>query len=688
MNYAKAKTLVWISLGYVLLLCIGAGIALTYHQLVHNTQANSDDLQHLHVKSTAVERMLAFSRERSIDLMRLIYTDDPFARDEIKQHFFLLVEQFVQTRTLYLDEISREKSASHYLDIADQETKIMDEYFQALLNSKTVQDDILARVEQGQPSTITGQIFVANALPAQAIALAYLDRLRHLNTQERTQLTAELTSQLEMSERFLYIASVSYFVAWLLISAWSLRLLRRSMQARESLLLQLEDKVIQRTQAYEEVNQTLEKTANYDAVTGLFNRHSFQRYMDDLLKQQHVHFSLLFIDLDNFKWFNDTLGHEAGDKLLQRLADSFQRLLESRSPSFLARLGGDEFVMVCQGHSPTDDALLSKAILDAVHHLSMEGTINKSLGCSIGIARYPEHGRSKSELLRYADFAMYHAKESGKNQYFIFTETMKSEIQQRLLLEEALDKAIRSRQLQVVFQPQYDLTDMQLVGAEALVRWSHQGKQISPDIFIPMAEKSGLIYELGLLVFEKSIQQLLAWEAEGKYLPRVAVNLSQIQLRFPSLMKDLSDLLLQYGLSPERVDLEITESAFMEEQVSSLHVLNELQQWGAQISLDDFGTGYSSLSQIKKLDVDRIKIDRSFIDDIERDFQSQSLVKAIITMAHSLGLFVLAEGIESQGQYALLKSWGCDEGQGYWFSRPVPADQLVFTDFAARLSQA
>jgi diguanylate cyclase (GGDEF)-like protein len=676
-NFRRIKTCVIAATSYVVLLAIGVAIAWLYHGVMVDSQKNYAELARIHAKSDALEGMLSIARERSILLAQAIFTADPFERDALRTQFDKLIPRFNEIRSNYVQHIRQSINEGAQQAIAHQELAVMDVYLDALNRARAFQDQLSTEIETGNLLEI-GEKWAKIAIPQQNEAMRILSELKDLNTQDRKAVEALFERQLLVGNQMLRSSSLIYLIAWLIIGAVSLRLLTNARNAQELFENQLENEVLQRTKAYEEVNQVLERTANYDAVTGLLNRHSFQLYLQRLVSQQDQAFSLFFIDLDNFKWFNDTLGHEAGDALLRHLSEAFLGVLSHIPHTYLARIGGDEFVVICPCQDADAERLIAQQLIDIVNKHNKVGASTKALGCSIGIARFPDHGTTKTELLRFADFAMYCAKAAGKNQVCVFSDVMKQDMQSRLMLEEALSAAIKNKALTVHYQAQFDMKTLEVIGAEALTRWQHEGQLISPAIFVPLAEKVGFIYDLGLFVFEASVRQLAIWRDQGHSISRMAINLSQMQLCFPSLISDFMSIIRAYDVDAKQLDLEITESTFMEESGTSLHVLNLLQASGIEISIDDFGTGYSSLSQIKRLNVDRIKIDKSFVDDIATDGQSQTLVKAIITMAHSLGLRVLAEGIETEAQYQLLKALGCDEGQGYWFARPVPAEQFSF----------
>jgi EAL domain-containing protein (putative c-di-GMP-specific phosphodiesterase class I) len=322
---------------------------------------------------------------------------------------------------------------------------------------------------------------------------------------------------------------------------------------------------------------------------------------------------------------------------------------------------------------------MADQILNCCVEVNQINHYSKSIGCSIGVASYPKDGVSQAELMRHADFAMYKAKELGKNQYCFFSEAMNQRIHYLYDMEHNLQTALANRELTMHFQPQYNLQNGHLTGAEALVRWQHQGHAISPAEFIPLAEKFGLIHAIGAFVMRTSIQQLAQWQQQGLILPKVAINVSSAQISLPSFVDDVELALKNANIQAHQIDLEITETVLMENLKQHKIALEVLQSQGIEISIDDFGTGYSSLAYIKHLSVDRIKIDRSFINDLGQNEESDSIVSAIITMGHSLGLKVLAEGIETAQQLAILRQMNCDEGQGYYLGYPCAAQAFSFT---------
>ncbi len=425
--------------------------------------------------------------------------------------------------------------------------------------------------------------------------------------------------------------------------------------------------------------QRIEQLAYSDMLTGLPNRWMFQDRLSKALaaaERDGRQVGVMFLDLDHFKDVNDTLGHDFGDRLLQAVA---QRLaVSTREADSLARLGGDEFVVILTNPAGLEGvAAAAERIQTAFRQpFELEGRQIYS-SASIGIALYPDDGKDVASLLQSADMAMYHAKGQGRQSYHFFSSEIHRSVRRKVALENALRRALERQEFHLVFQPQWDLPSNKLVGLEALIRWdSVEFGSIPPASFIPLAENAGLIHPLGEWVLRSACAQAAAWLAAGLALPRLAVNISGHQLKAPGFPDLVDAILRETGLSPERLELEFTESVLMEEAARTTAILQALKGRGIRLSIDDFGTGYSSLSYLRHFPIDRIKIDRSFVADLASNPEGGAIVEAVIAMGRSLRMRVLAEGVESRDQLDFLALRGCDEAQGFFFAKPLPAAEL------------
>ena len=435
--------------------------------------------------------------------------------------------------------------------------------------------------------------------------------------------------------------------------------------------------ITKRKQAEEE----LSTLANYDTLTGLPNRTLFMDRLTQALHVQQRHgdyvFALLFLDIDGFKNINDTLGHVIGDKLLQTAATRITACL--RKCDSAARLGGDEFTIILERISqPTDVGIVTRKILDALAEPIQIDGHDLFMSASIGVTLCPDDGTEAADLLRNADMAMYQAKEQGRGCYVLFTKEMNERVSKRVALEKRLRTALEKNEFCLHYQPQVDLASGEIIGVEALLRWNSPDRGlVSPLEFIPVAEESGLIVPIGEWVLHTACAQAQAWVKTGCPALRMAVNLSGRQFRQQDLVSTVEKALGASGLDPARLELEITESMAMEDADRSLATLSRLKAMGVSLAVDDFGTGYSSLSYLKRFPIDTLKIDRSFIKDMTEDPNDAAIAASIIAMAHTLNLKVIAEGVETPDQRDQLGEYGCDEVQGYYFSKPLPVADIT-----------
>jgi diguanylate cyclase (GGDEF)-like protein/PAS domain S-box-containing protein len=423
----------------------------------------------------------------------------------------------------------------------------------------------------------------------------------------------------------------------------------------------------------------LERQANYDILTGLANR----ALLRDRLEQSILTAeggggapAVIFIDLDRFKFINDSLGHQIGDGLLCAMAERLRASVPDRDT--VARLGGDEFVVLVNGHDGPESvrALADRLITQittpwVIEHRSINVT------CSVGIALYPTDGQSAAVLLNHADSAMYRAKELGRNACQFFTAELKERLTEKLALQHGLSQALEQQQFELHYQPRVDLRSGLVTGAEALLRWNMPGRGLlAPDRFISIAEETGLIVPIGRWVLDQACRQNLAWQRAGLAPLRISVNVSAVQFQQQEFARTVSAALAETKLAAQYLELELTESLVMHGASQLQAALHELKGLGIALSIDDFGTGYSSLSYLKRFAVDNLKVDRSFITELRDGTDDATIVRTIITLGHNLGLRIVAEGVETPQQAEFLRANGCDEAQGYWYSRPLNAMQF------------
>jgi diguanylate cyclase (GGDEF)-like protein len=447
------------------------------------------------------------------------------------------------------------------------------------------------------------------------------------------------------------------------------QLVRRQVQS-------LEHMVAVRTMGLEAANHQLRHLATHDALTGLPNR----VLLDDRLDQCVVHaegdkqrFAVLVLDLDRFKIINDSLGHRAGDELLNQVALRLQAIVTKADT--VARIGGDEFVLVLGSAAERTDAeTIARRVIDSLKAPVRIAGVDLHISCSVGIAFYPADGTSSENLIAHADAAMYCAKQRGRNNLQFFEPGMDIATRERVKLESDLHAAVAQRQFELHYQPKVDTATDSFHSVEALIRWRHPERgMIMPDDFIPLAEDCGLINAIGEWVLREACRQCKAWQQEGLPPMRVAVNVSASQFRQGNLLALIQEAVGDANLDPRCLELELTESAVMTNPEESASILEKLSAMGVLVSVDDFGTGYSSMSYLRRFPIDKLKIDRGFVKDLMTRADDASIVQAIISLAHSLRLKVVAEGVETPEQLDSLKSMGCDQYQGFHFSPPLSA---------------
>ncbi len=481
---------------------------------------------------------------------------------------------------------------------------------------------------------------------------------------------------------------------------------KQAEKALEKARDELEDKVKERTRELVSINNQLRKEieerkkvekeirylAFYDSLTGLANRRLFMDRLSEAIKRavrKRNRLALLFLDLDHFKRVNDTLGHQTGDLLLQGVAENIRRFVrKSDSVTWLtplkkkellvARFGGDEFsILISDIREPDDAARVARRLLNNIPATYQLDSHEVSVTTSIGISVFPEDGHTAEDLLKHADMAMYHAKTSGRNTYQFFTETMNQIVLERFLIERDLKKALENGEFILYYQPKLRLSDKKITSAEALIRWNHprQG-MVPPGKFIPVAEDSKIIIDINRWVFKEACRQVKQWKTPGRDDLSVSVNLSGYKLNSQNIVNYLEATLISVGVDSKNIEIEITENILLKGSKETISTFNAIKSLGFKLAMDDFGTGYSSLSYLTSFPVDTLKIDRSFVMNAMSEQNNQVIIKAIIAMGHSLGKKIVAEGIETEDQYHFLKECGCDEGQGFFFHHPVPADEF------------
>ena len=512
-----------------------------------------------------------------------------------------------------------------------------------------------------------------------------------------------LVTHMHYSEKlvlFVVVATMSLLgIVLFFIVLHAQRILDRQHAALDSYLGRIEEdnrmldaRVRLRTRELSEANKSLESEiqermgverkldflAHHDPLTRLPNRILLQERIESSIeraKQEQTSFSIIFIDLDNFKNVNDTLGHPIGDILLQQVSQELNHHV--RDMDTLARVGGDEFILLVEAGSREQVGAMAQKIIDIFSLPYHVVDHELFLGATIGISMYPQDGSDGHTLIRNADTAMYRAKAERRNNYLFYAPEMTVSVEERLRLDNLLRRALDNNELRLAFQPQVELSSGAIVGVEALLRWQHPSLgNIPPARFIPVAEESGFINELGNWVLRQACLQMRSWLDSGIDIPKVAVNVSSKQFERDGFIDSLREMLAETGIPPQRLELEITESAIMLAPNANA-LLESLRATGIQLSIDDFGTGYSSLSNLKQLPIHKLKIDRSFVRDLEHSGNDLAIVRSVIALARTMGLATLAEGVENEDQARFLMQEGCELAQGFFYSKPVSPEEVV-----------
>ena len=470
--------------------------------------------------------------------------------------------------------------------------------------------------------------------------------------------------------------------AWLsVVLALVIWRLLRALRRQQQLFQALSDADREKRALIEQLEQEKGRAlalASFDHLTGLHNRRMFNELVASHLEQarrSRKHYALVYLDLDRFKTINDSLGHHVGDLLLRAVAERLRQSV--RSADIVGRMGGDEFAVLITGLDAMADmdGIAAKLLAQLSQPYAGLDGHDVSVSPSLGIAFFPRDGHNVTTLCRHADAAMYASKRAGRARYSYYDPGLHPPDDRLVTLERQLPQALADHQFVLHFQPKVRLSDYRITGFEALLRWQHpQYGLVTPGDFVPQAERSGFILPLGDWVLQAACRQLAVWRSQGLHGFSVAVNVSPHQLRDPRLAQRVADLVAQYGLLPGDLEIEITESCLVEPLEQAVEVLSALERQGVVIGLDDFGSGFSSLSQIRNLPIHTLKIDRSFVNDVRSSNEAGVIVTSIVTLAHNLGMRVVAEGVELKSQLVFLKTASCDEVQGYYLSRPLPAD--------------
>jgi len=608
------------------------------------TTRNLDTVVNVHMrKQNLTKTMLSVARERTLIMLTLSKVDDPFERDDLLTRFnekgaeYVVARQTLQNMPL---------NAREYKLIARQQ--------QLIQLAQPIQTEVIDLIN-AQFNQEAERVTLTRAIPTQNQVLAVLFQL-DAETQQVALAASHKAYEAQRVARFwMYLLCGAALVVGVIVAAVVLRYTTRISLEREHLAI-------------------------HDALTSLPNRRLLLEHLEQALAHARRHktmIGILFIDLDNFKRVNDTLGHAVGDQLICRVA---QRLRSAvRNNDLVARLGGDEFVVVMSDVQAASqifhvvDKIL--AIMVAPYQIADRELFNS---CSIGISVYPTDGASSSDLLKNADTAMYYAKSSGKNRYHLYDAAMNAMAEERLQLDTDLHHALERNEFSFHYQPQINLNSGRTCTVEALIRWNHPAKGLlSPAAFLDMLEDSGEILPVGRTLLGAACTQGARWHAAGFNDLVIAINVSSKEFWNRDLLANVQSALAQSGLPPQSLQLELTESILMGDMDAAAHKILELKALGVSIAIDDFGTGYSSLAHLKRFPLDVLKIDRYFVKDLRHDSVNEALVNSILALCKGLNLDTVAEGVETRSQLDVLQKIGCPVVQGYLISRPVPAASVL-----------
>ncbi len=593
-------------------------------------------------KQYLAKTMLTSARERSVNLFRMVESTDPFEQDEMRMRFDGNASDFLGARSelMAMPLSSRERDL---LELQRRHTRV----------SVPLQMRVLELLDAGQANKAEA-LLLREVLPVQDKVLEALAQLERETQSVASAATREADKEYRVARFWMSALSATALLAGLIVTIASMRYASRSSREREHL-------------------------ATHDALTGLPNRMLFMDRLEQALVRAQRHGSVvgvMFIDLDRFKRVNDTLGHDAGDRLLCEVASRLKRAV--RAEDVVARLGGDEFVVVVTDLEEAGHILhLVERVRDIVSDPHPISGHELFVNCSIGISFYPADGTDANTLIRKADTAMYHAKDSG-GRFQLYDETMNAMAEERLRLETELYHAIENEELVLHYQPQLDLESGRICAVEALMRWNHPDRgMLGPALFLELLEETGEIVNVGRRLLMEACMQAAKWHAAGFGDLQIAVNISGKEFWHEALISGVRDAVEKSGIPPPLLQLELTEGILMQDVDNAQGRIRALKEIGVAVAVDDFGTGYSSLAHLKRFPLDCLKIDRYFIKDIQDAAVNEAFVGSILTLCQGLHLDAVAEGVEDVRQLERLRKLGCKRVQGYLVSRPVPAQQIA-----------
>jgi diguanylate cyclase (GGDEF)-like protein len=608
------------------------------------TMDNLNKVVDVHMRNQELTKtMVVAARERTVILLMLTKVEDPFEQDELLMQLNMHGSRFASARLALLEQPLNEKERE-LIALQGHLTNV----------AVPIQNQVIELIRDDHTRD-AAEIALGQAIPAQNAVMAALSQLDAETQRVSTAASNKAREDHRVARLWIYLLSTTALLVGVFVATVVFHFATRISREREQL-------------------------ATHDTLTGLPNRMLFMDRLEQSLIRAKRHQTLvgvMFIDLDRFKRVNDTLGHASGDRLICEVA---RRLRETvRADDIVARLGGDEFVVVIS------DVLALTPILQVVEKMLATVTEPYNLdgheifsSCSIGVSVYPYDGTSSVDLLKYADTAMYHAKNSGRNRFQLYDAAMNAMAEERLQLETDLHYAQERGEFILHYQPQLDLNNGRIHAVEALIRWQHPNKGLlDPEDFLGMLEETGQIVDIGRSLLLTACHQTASWHAAGFNDLGVAVNLSGKEFWHDTLIDNVRDALVQSGLPPQSLQLELTEGIFMEDVDAAVGRIQALKALGISVSVDDFGTGYSSLAHLKRFPLDVLKIDRYFVKDIHHASANEALVRSILTLCKGLNLGTVTEGVENREQLESLRNLGCQIVQGYFISEPVPAEAVL-----------